>query len=529
MATPRSRETGAGGATIGVVLGDQLDARYPERLGLDRGRDTLLMMEVAGASTDPPSHVQRTVLFLAAMRHHAEALRADGWTVEYRALNDRRNTGTFEGELGRAIADLGASGVACVEPGSYGVRDELARACEGAGVPLRVEPDPHFLCPVADFECWAEGRKELILEFFYRDQRRRLGVLMTEDGKPEGGAWNFDKENRKSFRSAPDPPRALGFDPDAITRDVVRDVRAALPDLPGRLEGFDWPVTRAQALEALADFVEYRLARFGDYQERPLGRAAHAVPLAHRPGAQPQAARPARGRRRGGGGLRVRRGAAQRRRGASSARSSAGASSSAACTGRRARGYADRNGLDHHGALPEFYWTGETDMACVRDALAGVLDHAYGHHIERLMITGNFALIAGVEPGAVNDWYRGMYADAVDWVTTPNTIGMALHADGGVVGTKPYAASGKYVQRMSNHCKGCRYDVSKRTGEDACPFNTLYWDFLLRHRERFSANRRMTMILKNLDRFGDEERVEITVGAERIRERMGVGPVGGAG
>ncbi|MCR9076488.1 MAG: cryptochrome/photolyase family protein, partial [bacterium] len=189
--------------------------------------------------------------------------------------------------------------------------------------------------------------------------------------------------------------------------------------------------------------------------------------------------------------------------------------------------YAESNALDTHGDLPEFYWTGDTDMKCMSQAIGSVLDHAYGHHIERLMVTGNFALLAGIEPQQVNDWYRGMYVDAVDWVTTPNTIGMALYADGGVVGTKPYASSGKYIHRMSNYCKHCRFDVNKKTGDDACPFNAMYWAFLRRNRSRLEGNRRMGLVLKNLDRMSKNELVELTNSVNANREKWGVGAIGG--
>jgi len=510
--------------TLAFILGDQLDPEYLDRLGLDRDNDAILMVEAPRASTKPPSHVQRTVLFLSAMRHHAQALREDGWRVDYRSLGDYDGDTTFESAIAAAAAELRPDSIACIEPGAHGVRSEIERACDDAGVELRFEPDTHFLCSREAFAEWAEGRKELILEYFYRWQRKEHGVLMDEHGEPEGGAWNFDKENRKTFRSAPEPPPAPVFAPDDTTEAVMRDVAEHLSDLPGEMEAFNWPVTREQALEALDAFVQDRLPRFGDYQDamwtgehtlyhsllstslnlkllRPMEVIEAAVGAYERGEAPINAVE---------GFVRQILGWREFIRGVYN---------------HEGPDYADRNALDHHGDLPEFYWTGETDMACMRNALASVLQLAYGHHIARLMITGNFALIAGVAPGQVNDWYLGMYADAVEWVTTPNTVGMALHADGGVVGTKPYAASGKYVQRMSNYCKGCRYDVKARSGEDACPFNVFYWDFLIRHADRFAENRRMGMVLKNLERIDKDERVDITVSAKRYRERFGIGDI----
>jgi deoxyribodipyrimidine photolyase-related protein len=512
--------------SLAVILGDQLDRSYLDALGLDRGRDAVLMMEVTEASAEPPSHVQRTVLFLSAMRHFAEAVAADGWWVEYRRLTDRRNTQTFTGELGRAIRALKPERVVAIEPGSHAVLGALEGACDEACVEFAMLEDPHFLCSTRAFEDWASGRKGLIHEHFYRAQRKALGVLVNDDGTPVGGAWNYDKQNRKAFRDAPDPPDVPRFVPDAITREVIADVREALPDLPGRLDGFAWPVTREDALVCLEDFVAHRLPMFGDHQDAMWAgedTLFHAVisPTLNLKLLDPR----------------------EVYRAALDAYESGDAPLNAVegfirqIIGWRefirgvywheGPGYGDRNALDQHGALPELYWTGETDMECMRHALRSVLDRAYAHHISRLMVTGNFALIAGVEPRAVNDWYHGMYADAIDWVTTPNTIGMAMHADGGVVGTKPYAASGKYIQRMGNYCKACPYNVKARTGDDACPFNTFYWDFLIRNEDRFRRNPRMSLILKHVEKLGSEERVEITVDAKRLRNRMGIGEIDG--
>lgn len=523
--TTRRRRTSRAVGTLAVVLGDQLDPAYLHVLGLDPGRDVVAMMEVPSASTDPPSHVQRSVLFLSAMRHHADALRQAGWRVAYRSLVSDDGLRDFQQTLGGLIADLEPREVACIEPGSHGVRAQIERACAASDTTLRVAPDPHFLCTTDAFADWATGRRELILEYFYRQQRRTLGLLLTEDGKPVGGSWNYDKDNRKRFRDPPDPPPVARFDPDAVTRQVIADVRRVLPDLPGRVDRFSWPVTRAQALTALDDFIENRLALFGDYQDAMWAghhTLYHALLSAS---------------------LNLKLLDPREVCAAAIAAYDAGRAPLNAVEGfvrqiigwrefvrgvywHAGEGYARLNELDQHGALPEFYWSGNTDMNCMRHALDSVLDLAYGHHIARLMVTGNFALIAGVHPSRVNDWYLGMYADAVEWVTTPNTVGMAMHADGGVVGTKPYAASGKYIQRMSNYCAACRYDVRKRTGDDACPFNTLYWDFLIRNEARFRDNRRMAMSLRNTARLGSAERVEISISARATRDRFGVGPVG---
>ncbi|MCC5823382.1 MAG: cryptochrome/photolyase family protein [Phycisphaerales bacterium] len=509
--------------TLAVVFGDQLDRSYPDHLGLDQATDAVLMLEVAGESRHVPSHFQRTTLFLSAMRHHAAWLRDQGWRVAYVRLDDRKNTQEFGSEIVRACERLAPERLTAVRPGEHRVLAILKETADGSGIKLTVKEDPHFLCDPGTFNAWAEGRKELVMEHFYREQRRSLGLLVDNKGNPEGGQWNFDKDNRKSFRASPRPPKRPAFTVDAITREVMDTVRRTLPDLPGSLDNFNWPVTREQALKALDHFIKSCLPRFGDYQDAMwLGQRTlyHALlsPVMNLKLLNPREIvdRAVRAYEDGSAPLNAVEGFVRQ------------------IIGWREfiRGvywlegpdYAGRNGLKHKGRLPGFYWDAETDMACMADAISGVLETAYAHHISRLMVTGNFALIAGIDPKAVSDWYLGMYADGVDWVTLPNTLGMALHADGGVVGTKPYAASGKYIQRMSNACEHCRYDVTKRTGEDACPFNVFYWDFLIRHEKRFSSNRRMRMMLKNLERMSEQETTEITVSAGRLRRDMGIDP-----
>ncbi len=502
--------------TLYIVLGDQLDRQSKLFSCIDPINDALLMMEVERESTSPVSHSQRTGMFLSAMRHHALWLREQGLRVEYVRLDDEENTQHFEGELARAIRRLSAKHVVVTEPGDHRVRRELENACDAADVPIEIVADASFLTTQAQFARWAKGRKSLTMEYFYRDQRKRLGILMDGSG-PIDGQWNYDHDNREAFKRAPRPAPAPVLEPDEITREVFDILDHQLQDLPGSLVGFSWPVTREEALIWLDDFIEHRLPRFGTYEdamwsgERTLyhSRLSAAINLhllspmecvqravdAYETNSAPINAvegfvRQIIGWREFIRGVYFHEGP----------------------------GYADRNGLEESGRLPEFYWTGKTDMACLRDCVGSVLEGAYAHHIPRLMVMANFAMLLGVKPKEVSDWYLGMFADGIDWVTAPNVIGMALHADGGVVGTKPYAASGKYIQRMSNYCSNCAYNVKNRTGESACPFNTLYWDFLIRHRERFAGNHRMAMILKNVDRMKQSEITEITVSSRRLRE-----------
>lgn len=536
----------AGVDTLAVVFGDQLDPDCALIRGLDPARDGVLMMEVAAESTHVPSHVQRTVLFLSGMRHFAQSLEARGVRVRYTTLDDPQNTHDFTGELLRAVADLSPKRIVCTQPGEHRVAAMVQSWDQRTGVPVTVLPDEHFITTPAEFARWARGRRGLTMEHFYREQRRKTGYLMIgggDDATPEGGTWNFDKENRLPFGKdgpKPPPPAPLRFPPDAITRAVIAAVRTRLPNLPGRLErddDFAWPVSREQALLALHDFIDHRLGLFGPYEDAmwtdtPFVYHSLLSPVLNLKLLNPreccEAALAAYRRRR----LPLQSVEAFIRQ----------------VIGWREfiRGvywlegpdYADRNGLDQHGSLPEFYWTGETDMNCMRHCISQVLDTGFGHHIQRLMVTGNFALISGIHPGAISDWYLGMYVDAIDWVTLPNTLGMAMHADRrpggnaaatGVVGTKPYAASGRYIERMSNYCRGCRYDPGERRGDDACPFTVFYWDFLIRNRARLARNQRMTMILKNVDRMNESELIQIRVQATSLRKRLGIGDISPAG
>ena len=486
------------------------------------------MAEVKGESTHPASHIQRTVLFLAAMRHHAAWLTQQGHRVRYVTLDDAANTHTLESELLRAVSDLKPTKVRLIRPGDHRVEAAIKAACDSSKLPLDLLEDTHFLTTPAQFDAWASGRASFKMEDFYREQRRRLNILISPDGEPEGGRWNFDVDNRdgpgKLGPGLLSPPRRFAID--EVTQNVIATVRATLPNLPGRIDSFEWPVTRENALAALNDFIEHRLFHFGRTQDvmwqgawsmnHSLISAALNLKLlnprecvdaaihAYREDKAPLAAvegfiRQIIGWREFIRGVYYREGP----------------------------GYGDRNWLGASGKLPKLFWTADTDMNCLKQCVGEVLDRGYGHHIQRLMVIGNLTMLLGVHPRAITDWFLGMYVDAVDWVTLPNVLGMSQHADGTarhgpIVGTKPYAASGQYIKRMSNYCAGCKYDPLKRVGDDACPFTTLYWDFLLRHRSKLSHNHRMRTIMGNLDRFTPQQLQDITISASRVRARLGV-------
>jgi deoxyribodipyrimidine photolyase-related protein len=513
--------------TLLFVLGDQLDRDMPALDELDPEHDAVLMAEVREEAEHVPSHRQRTTLFLAAMRHFALELLDRGLRVRYVRLDDGANTGSLASELDRAVATLRPERVRVVRPGDHRVEAAVRRTLEARDVPLEVLEDASFVCTLDAFDAWAgDGRKELVLEYFYRERRRAEGVLVDDDGRPVGGRWNFDADNRAAFRQPPDVPAPYCARPDAVTRQVMDLVERTWPDAPGRMDRFDWPVTPAEARRALRDFIEHRLEHFGTYEDamwagEPVlyhSRLAASLNLKLiRPQECIDAAVAAYedGRAKLNdveGFVRQILGWREFVRGVYY---------------REGPDYLRRNGLGHRGDLPEFYWDAGTDMNCVRHCVDEVLEHAWGHHIPRLMVLGNFALIAGVHPAAVHRWFLAMYVDAVDWVTAPNVLGMSQHADHGVVGTKPYAGGGNYIRKMSNFCEGCRYDPKQRTADDACPFTTFYWDFLLRHRERFRTNRRMAIALKNVDRMDRDERAAVRSRARDLRARFGIGPVHG--
>ncbi|MBE33974.1 MAG: cryptochrome/photolyase family protein [Opitutaceae bacterium] len=506
-----------------VVLGDQLDLESAAFDGFDPSSDMIWMAEVAEESIHVWSSKIRIVLFLAAMRHFRKALLSrQGWRVDYSELDAPANKGNLADELDRAIKRLQPARVIMVEAGDFRVEQAIVERTHTAGVEFELREDRHFYASRQDFIDHTEGRKSIRLEYFYRELRRRENILVTDDGKPEGGQWNYDAENRKGFgKTGPKDLRAPRlFKPDAITREVIDLVEDRFADHPGDLGEFSWPVTALQAQHALEDFVEHRLKYFGKYQDAMWEnepwlfhsrisaamnlkllnpRAAVDVAVAaYRKGDAPLASVE--------GFVRQILGWREYVRGV---------------YWWKMPGYAQGNALQAKQALPKFYWTGHCEMNCLRQAIGQTLQHGHAHHIQRLMVTGLYSLLLGVKPKEIHEWYLAVYVDAVEWVELPNTIGMSQFADGGLMASKPYVATGKYIQRMSNYCKDCRFDPAHATGDQACPFTTLYWDFLERHADDLRLNRRMQFQLKNLERKSSESRKDIAGQAKCIRRNGG--------
>ena len=499
------------------VLGDQLSHDLSALAAADKTRDVVVMAEVADEASYVPHHPKKIALVLAAMRHFAEALRADGWTVAYTRLDDPEAGQSIVGELLRRGQEHGADEVLATTPGEW----RLITALEAAPLSVTLLPDDRFIASLEEFDAWAEGRKELRMEYFYREMRRKTGLLMEGDA-PAGGKWNFDHDNREPAREDLLRPATLQFTPDAVTEEVLALVEARFGNNFGTLRPFPYAVTRAQALAALDHFARHLLPEFGRYQDAMLAGdrvlnhsllsaymnigLLSPVEICARVEEEWKAGRvPINSAE---GYIRQVIGWREYMRG---------------IYFREGPGYTRNNGLDHGRALPPLYWGAPTRMNCLSHAVAQTQEDAYAHHIQRLMVTGNFALLAGVDPAEVHEWYLAVYADAYEWVEAPNVIGMSQFADGGIIASKPYVSSGNYIDRMSDYCAGCAYSVKAKTGEGACPFNLLYWHFLVRHRERFSRNPRMAQMYSTWDRMKPERREAVWREAEAFLARLEAG------
>ena len=496
---------------IVVVLGDQLSPVLSSLATCDPRRDLVVMCEVEAEATYVRHHKKKIILLFSAMRHFAEELRKQGWRVAYTRLDDEGNRGTFTGEVERSVVTHHPDRIVVTDPGEWRVLQEIRSWSLQFNLPVDVCPDTRFISSIDEFAAWAKGRKQLRMEYFYRDMRRKTGLLMDGDA-PAGGRWNFDHENRKTARVDLFLREPAHFQQDATTREVVALVKDRFAGHFGDADPFWFAVTRADAEAAFDHFVGVGLAQFGDYQDAMLTgerflyhsivsmylncglldplTMCRKVDAAYRAGRVPINAAE--------GYIRQVIGWREYVRG---------------IYWLRMPDYAASNAFGNTRSLPDFYWTGETRMTCIREAVVQTREEAYAHHIQRLMVTGNFALLAGVSPQALHEWYLAVYADAYEWVELPNTIGMSQFADGGLLASKPYAASGAYINRMSDYCGTCAYDVKKRTGADACPFNALYWHFIQRHAATIKTNPRMAQMVRTYDKFADAEKKNIAESA----------------
>ena len=500
--------------TLRLILGDQLNHKVSSLCDLDIDNDVVLMAEVKTEVTYVKHHKRKIAFLFSAMRHFAESLRADGAHLMYCKFDDPDNAGSLESEVQRAIVIHQVTKLVVTMPGEYRLMEIIKSWPSKLGIDLDLREDDRFLCHLDQFAKWANGRRQLRMDFFYREMRREHNILM-EGGEPVGGKWNFDSDNRQSPSDGMVIPSPLKFMPDEITKDVLELVATSCADHFGDLDDFGFAATRKQALAVLDHFIEQRLADFGKYQDAMLldepwfyhshigfylnaglllpSEVVAAAETAYHSGNAPLNSVE--------GFIRQILGWREFVRGIYWLKMPA---------------YSELNFFNVDRDLPGFFWTGNTSMLCIAQAVDATKKYAYAHHIQRLMVLGNFALLAGLSPTQVNEWFLIVYADAYEWVELPNVSGMVLFADGGYLASKPYAAGGAYINRMSNYCKSCHYKVSEKNGETACPFNYLYWDFLIRNRTKLQNNARLGMMYRSLDRMDPKKIADIKHDADRF-------------
>lgn len=505
-------------SVLRFILGDQLSKNISSLKDADKKDDLILMAEVMTEATYVKHHPKKIAFIFSAMRHFAEELRADGFNVLYYTLDQKGNPGSFESVLQEAIQSHQPQQVVITHPGEYRVLASFENFQKQSAVPIEILEDTRFICNQAEFAEWAKDRKALRMEFFYRTMRKQYNVLMN-DSEPEGGRWNYDKDNRKPLITEETIPKTYLVEPDAITHEVLDLVREQFSDHFGDLEPFSLAVTRDQALEALQMFIDKRLVLFGDYQDamvegepwlfhshisfylnvgllEPM-ECIRAVEAAFYHNQAPLNAVE--------GFIRQILGWREFVRG---------------IYWLKMPEYAHSNFLEAQRKLPEFFWNGDTKMHCLCQAITETKKNAYAHHIQRLMVIGNFALLAGLSPDEVNEWYLIVYADAYEWVELPNVTGMILFADGGYLASKPYVSGGAYINRMSDYCKNCYFKVNQKTGESACPFNYLYWNFLLKHADKLCNNQRLSMMYRTLSQMSEDKKTVIIEDSKRFLEQL---------
>lgn len=504
--------------TLRLILGDQLSREISSLSDIDRENDVVLICEVMEEATYVKHHKKKIAFLFSAMRHFAQELENEGMRVRYIKLDDPGNAGSFTGEIRRAIETLRPERIVVTEPGEYRVLEDMSTWPVNLGVPMEIRSDTRFLCSIPEFKDWANGRTALRMEFFYRDMRRKHGILM-DSNQPEGGKWNYDSQNRKPASGGLFIPKPHFTEPDAITREVMELVASRFSDHFGDLEPFYFAVTREKALKVLKNFIAERLPHFGDFQDamlegQPWMYHSHISFYLNCGLLNPLEV--------------VREAERAYREGRAPLNAAEGFIRQIIGWREYVRGiywlkmpeYADENALNARRDLPWLYWTGETSLNCMKQCVRETKANAYAHHIQRLMVLGNFALLAGIDPKQVNEWYLVVYADAYEWVELPNVSGMILYADGGYLGSKPYAAGGAYINKMSDYCKNCAYDVKIKTGPKACPFNYLYWNFMIENEDRLRGNPRLSVAYSNLDKMPLEKIDDIRSSSSKFLDEM---------
>jgi deoxyribodipyrimidine photolyase-related protein len=505
--------------SLRLILGDQLSENISSLDGIDKNADIILMCEVWDEATYVHHHKKKIAFLFSAMRHFANQLKSKGFQIDYIKLDDSNNTQSFEGEVERAINRHKPDSVIVTFPGEYRVLENIKTWSVKFGLPVEIRSDARFLSTPEEFREWAGGKKNLRMEFFYREMRKKFNILI--DGvKPIGGEWNYDADNRKF----PDAdalfiPKPISFKADSITQEVISLVQEKFSNHFGDIDPFYFAVTREDALLVLDKFIEERLPFFGDYQDammegqpwmyhshisfylncgllNPIEVVRAAEQSFHQNKAPLNAVE---------GFIRQIIGWREYIRG---------------IYWLKMPEYAQQNFLEADNKLPPLYWGAKTKMNCLSQCVDETKRHAYAHHIQRLMVLGNFALLAGIHPDFVNEWYLIVYADAYEWVELPNVSGMILFADGGFLASKPYAASGAYINKMSNYCQNCAYNVDEKLGEKACPFNYLYWNFMIKNERHLRNNPRLGFTYKTLDKMTEPHKQQIKLESEQFMKSL---------
>lgn len=501
-----------------LILGDQLSHDLSSLRIADKAVDIVLMAELRSETGYVKHHKKKIAFLFSAMRHFAEELRANGWQVDYKQFCDPDTQPDFTATIHQAILSHQPDQLVITKPSEYRVLQEMTNWQKTLSCFVHLLEDDRFFASTNEFASWADGRKQLRMEYFYREMRRKTGLLM-EGEQPIGGQWNYDSDNRKPPKKGLTIPPPTRFKPDQITRDVLTLVESEFADHFGDVYPFDFAVTASQARQVLDAFIEQRLPEFGTYQDAMLAdepfmfhahigfylncgllsakEAVAASEQAYHSGHAPLNAVE--------GFIRQILGWREYVRG---------------LYWLKMPEYKQLNYFQATRTLPAFFWTAETDMRCLNICVSDTKKYAYAHHIQRLMVLGNFALLAGLHPDEVNEWYLIVFADAYEWVELPNVSGMVLFADGGLLASKPYAAGGAYIDRMSDYCSSCRYKVKVKNGPDSCPFNYLYWDFLMRHRDKLNRNPRLGMIYRTLDKMDEGKQENIRYDAQIFLEQL---------
>ena len=492
--------------TLRIILADQLSENISSLHNADKNNDVILMMEVKAETKYVKHHKKKIAFLFSAMRHFALNLEQKGFNVRYIKLDDANNTGSFETEINRAVKQLDIDKVVITSPGEYRVLQILKNL--STTINLEILEDDRFLCSLDEFNDYAEDKKNLRMEFFYRIMRRKYNILIDENNQPVGGKWNYDSENRKKLEDSLFIPQPYQQRVDNITAEVLELVENNFADHFGDLHPFNFAVTRKDALACLDKFFAERFELFGDYQDAmlegnawmyhshisfylncglldPLEVVKKAEELYYTKNIPLNSVE---------GFIRQIIGWREYVRG---------------IYWLKMPEFENDNFLNANLDLPEFFWTGDSKMNCMKQCITETKENAYAHHIQRLMVIGNFSLITGLSVEQVNQWYLAVYADAYQWVELPNVSGMILFADGGYLGSKPYAAGGAYINKMSNYCDNCKYNIKEKTGNNACPFNYLYWNFLIKHQDKFEKNPRMAMIYRTLNKMDAEKIIQI--------------------